>query len=342
MKRRAFYWQQGLSLVELMVGMVLGLFLVLGIGQVFVSNNNTFRTQEGMAKIQEGGRFAMQRISAAIRSAGFFGCSGVDEVNKFYVVADNPPDGLKSVTSDTPIIGEDDVSSGTTIDGKSLVVGSDTVTLRGSGMSGIAYTGVDLNPTQDIPIANGNISFLEADYVLISDCKVGTLFRVSKVNSGVIEHKAACDSGGTCNTSASLGKLYGGDATITHLYAHTFFVADSGRTNHQGDPVMSLYIQNHTGSTFELVEGVSQLQVLYGVDKNGDLQAEAYMDASEITAADNWDGVVSVQFSLLLDSVDDAVNTPTAYTFQGTSYTPTDRRLRKEFTALFTLRNRAL
>ncbi len=345
MNRQAIFWQQGFSLVELMVGMVLGLFLALGIGQVFVSNNNTFRTQEGMAKIQEGGRFAMQRISTAVRSAGFFGCAGMTgkAAIKPYVIASNAPTGLASITTDTPIFGTDNASS-MTIDSKAVVDGSDTLTLRGSGMSGIAYTGVDIVPSADVPLASGNDSFQEEDLVLITDCATADLFRATDATSVAVMHNTTCiTSGSTCNKSASLSKLYGGDAVVVHPYINTYFVAASGRTNYQGNPVMSLFLLDASGTAVELIEGVSDMQVLYGVDTNGDKVAERYMRADEITTANNWDQVVTVRISLLLDSIDDAVNTPATYTdLKGISQNPTDRLLRKEFTGLFTLRNRVL
>ncbi len=337
MKKLAIFRQHGFSLVELMVGMILGLFLVLGIGQVFVSNNNTFRTQEGMAKIQEGGRFAMQHISSAIRSAGFFGCAGLNSKIKYYVIADPAPDGLDAINLTTPVSGQNNVASGD-IGGKTLVVNSDTITLRGSGGSGMDYTGIEVAPGEDVPIANGNVTFKEEDYVLVTDCSVADLFRATSASLTSIKHDTTCDtSGDTCNKRATLSKLYGADAIVVQPYSKTFFVADSGRTNAQGNAVMSLYLKGTSGTVAELVEGVSMMQVLYGVDTNNDHVAERYMDTPT-----SWQDVVSVRVSLLMDSVDDAANAPVDYTFLGASYSSpvTDRRMKKEFTGLFTLRNR--
>ena len=339
MTTAAVYRQSGFSLVELMVGMILGLFLVLGIGQVFVSNNKTFHTQEGMAKIQEGGRFAMQHISSAVRSAGYFGCAGLNSKVVYHVIADPAPDGLNTITTDAPIEGQNDVSSGTTIGGKTLVTNSDTLTLRGAGAGGMDFTGAEVSPSDDVPIASGgNETFKEEDYVLITDCSVADLFRVTAATTTSIEHNTDCDtSGDTCNKSSNLSKLYGADAIVVRPFSTTFFVADSGRTNSQGNAVMSLYLTDTSGAVSELVEGVSMLQVTYGVDTNNDHVAERYMDIPT-----SWKDVVSVRVSLLLDSVDDAANAPADYTFQETTYTPasTDRRLRKEFTGMFTMRNR--
>ncbi|OEC38817.1 hypothetical protein A7D27_20585 [Pseudomonas sp. 1D4] len=63
--------QRGLSLVELMIGLTLGLILLLGIIQVFISSKQTFATNDAMAKLQENGRFALEFITQSARQAGY-------------------------------------------------------------------------------------------------------------------------------------------------------------------------------------------------------------------------------------------------------------------------------
>jgi type IV pilus assembly protein PilW len=63
--------QQGLSLVELMVALVLGLVLMTGVLQVFLSSRQTYSANEAMARMQENGRFALEFISRSARLAGY-------------------------------------------------------------------------------------------------------------------------------------------------------------------------------------------------------------------------------------------------------------------------------
>ncbi len=63
--------QHGFTLVELMVGMTIGLVLLLVIGSVFVSSRQVFREQEDNARVQEGGRFALEIIGRSIKQAGY-------------------------------------------------------------------------------------------------------------------------------------------------------------------------------------------------------------------------------------------------------------------------------
>ena len=51
--------QRGLTLVELMVAMLLGVFLIGGVMQIFISSKQTYRMQENLSRLQENGRFAL-------------------------------------------------------------------------------------------------------------------------------------------------------------------------------------------------------------------------------------------------------------------------------------------
>lgn len=66
--------QRGISLVELMVAMTLGLLLVLGVTQMLLGNKQSFLMQQQLASMQENARFILARMSRDIRQAGMFGC----------------------------------------------------------------------------------------------------------------------------------------------------------------------------------------------------------------------------------------------------------------------------
>ena len=65
--------QSGLTLIELMVSMVIGLFLVLGAVTVYNQGRQNYTANEGIARLQENLRFAMDVIEPDIRLAGFWG-----------------------------------------------------------------------------------------------------------------------------------------------------------------------------------------------------------------------------------------------------------------------------
>ena len=61
-------------MVELMVALLLGILLTGGTIQVFVSNRATYAFNEGFARLQENGRFALDTLSYHARLAGYLGC----------------------------------------------------------------------------------------------------------------------------------------------------------------------------------------------------------------------------------------------------------------------------
>lgn len=59
----------GFSLIELMIAMLIGLLLVIGITSLFTTTASVNRMENGLARLQENGRFALDRIAEDIRMA---------------------------------------------------------------------------------------------------------------------------------------------------------------------------------------------------------------------------------------------------------------------------------
>ena len=66
--------QAGVTLVELMVSLLLGLVITGGVVQIFVANRATYAFNEGLARVQENGRSAIDALNFNVRMAGFYGC----------------------------------------------------------------------------------------------------------------------------------------------------------------------------------------------------------------------------------------------------------------------------
>jgi len=64
--------QRGLTLVELMIAMAIGVLLLLGIGLLFSQNRQSYRQNEEIARIQEHARFAIEELSRDLAMTGFF------------------------------------------------------------------------------------------------------------------------------------------------------------------------------------------------------------------------------------------------------------------------------
>ncbi|MET1253541.1 PilW family protein [Aliikangiella maris] len=72
--------QSGFSVVELMVAGFLGLVLIGGVIQLFISSNQAYRTQDDLATIQEDGRLALMFLKQQIQMAGYISSLDVDPI----------------------------------------------------------------------------------------------------------------------------------------------------------------------------------------------------------------------------------------------------------------------
>jgi type IV pilus assembly protein PilW len=147
---------------------------------------------------------------------------------------------------------------------------------------------------------------------------------------------------------------YAAGSRLYQVQETTYCVADGAGIDESGNPIPSLRRAYGKGSANacetgdELVEGIQNMQILYGEDTdadsdgaNGDGTANRYVAID--TADLDVDKVVSVRLSLLARSLNNNLTTtPSPYTFNGVAATldPTDKYLRKVFTTTIALRNK--
>ncbi len=72
MKKKSY--QTGMTLIEIMIALLIGAFLLGGVLQIFINTKQTNIMQENISRLQENGRFAMEFLSRDIRMAGYWGC----------------------------------------------------------------------------------------------------------------------------------------------------------------------------------------------------------------------------------------------------------------------------
>ena len=63
--------ERGFSLVELMIVMMLGLFIIAAVSGVYVSSGRSTRFTEGLLSLQENGRFGAAALHRGLRLAGY-------------------------------------------------------------------------------------------------------------------------------------------------------------------------------------------------------------------------------------------------------------------------------
>lgn len=336
--------QRGLSLVEMMVAITIGLILIAGVGQIFVSSNQTYRVQNELARLQESGRFAMEFLSRDIRMADYWGCAkGLS-----HVVNNLNPAGTGY---NSAIHGFSGGLSGTDGGGSN----SDTIILRIANPTAFPVQSAGPQASANIQIAANN-PIVQGDILVITDCAGGDIFQVSNANpgaSGTLVH----NTGNTTNpgnynpsnpgcpgaNAHCLSHVYGSNAQIMQTQVISYFIqADAANNN-----TPTLYRQIGTTAADPLAEGVENIQILYGedTDEPKDYTANRYVAAG--TAGLDMEDVVSVRIAILVRTPNDNVNTTTdtnSYNLLGTSVTPNpvDRRLRRVFTSTIQIRNRGI
>ena len=65
--------QQGFSLIEIMIAITISLILMAGIGQIFLGSKTSYNLQDGMGRLQENARFALDILNRSISMTAFSG-----------------------------------------------------------------------------------------------------------------------------------------------------------------------------------------------------------------------------------------------------------------------------
>ncbi len=73
--------QSGMTLIEIMIALLIGAFLLGGVMQIFINSKQTYRMQENLSRLQENGRFAMDYLSKDVRMVGYWDCMMPSAVN---------------------------------------------------------------------------------------------------------------------------------------------------------------------------------------------------------------------------------------------------------------------
>jgi type IV pilus assembly protein PilW len=339
--------QRGLSLVELMVSITIGLILLAGVISIFLSSKVTYFANEKTSRLQENGRVALDQVVHDVRSAGYMGCARAVP----YTSTLNSPASLLWNYA-VPLQGFE--SDGAGAWAPAIAVGllnpapirdSDVLVTRAVQRDGRVLRVVsDLGALTSSPSVLDTTMVAPGMIMMITDCTASSVFQVTGFAAGApngsIEHATGGSAPG--NLTEDLGYLYMAGARVAPLQTVIYYVANDPVS---GEP--SLYRQTGAAQPADqLIEGVQALQLAYAEDTNGDRVADVYRAASAVT---NWDNVLSVSLSMLIRSVEQGSDVD-AKTYQlldatvgGRTLGPfNDRRMRMVFTTTIALRNRAL
>ena len=80
--------QRGLTLVEVMVAMTIGIILLLAMGSLLVNSTRVFKVSDDFARMQENGAYALNSIGSDLRMAGFYGATTTNDIQALTAVGE--------------------------------------------------------------------------------------------------------------------------------------------------------------------------------------------------------------------------------------------------------------
>ena len=231
------------------------------------------------------------------------------------------------------------------------------------------------NQTSSVLIPAG--LFLKGGIFAAADCEATNIFQLTEEAPGAagkgpfeLEHVAGSTftPGNDVDTlskiyTAGSGSCAASPADIFVFRARRYFVAsETGIVGEDNVPIPALYRQtfelnanSDADSTLpevfseRLIDGVENMQILYGEDTSGDRVADAYKRANDDTIV--WANVVSIKLAVLFSNVEQdfsgPLDTKNDYKLlDAADFDPTptadDHRRRKIVEATVSLRNRQL
>ena len=349
----------GFTLLELMISMSLGLFLVAGAGQMLMTSEHTYRFNRDLGWMQENAKYALSLMTKEIRMAGYWGCNSGQSASTFtntlntgtgdwylnFENAINGYDGDDAAFPNTvfPVADQPILALGAELPDSDVVIIS-----RGDGDSEVEVA------SHDTGIASfdvvGNHDHPEGKILSISNCAKTAIFQKtagatpSVVFSGNTETPGNCTEiirfPNVCSNAVIPGNpAYdfdsAGEAKLMAAMISAYYI----RTSDSGLPVLFKQTLDDSAALEEkqMAQGIENIQIRYGEDVNGDDVVDRYVSADQVT---DWGEIHVVKLYLLMRSLTEVTAEAQNFRFAGSDYTSTDKYFRQEFMSTTTIRNR--
>ena len=269
--------QRGVTLVELMVALVLGLVVSGAALALFMTNKQVYTASENLDRLQEASRTAFELMARDVREADGNPCNneitlvnGLKD-NATYAWWSNWGDGLHGYGGadafplDTPF--------GTAASDR--VAGTPAIELWTAEATDIRVTTPMGSMSDDLAVSDTTGSGIAAgDILVICDPVHGTIFQATGVDPDTIQHQA---SGTPGNIDATLPpNVYTENAVISRLHPVRWYIGYNGRSDSDGNKLTSLYRVTLTSGADatpdpdEILEGVTGMTLQYHVKGTAD------------------------------------------------------------------------
>ncbi len=279
----------GFSLVELLVAMVVGLVIISGAFSLHSTTRKTQAVNEMQMDMVADARFAIEMISYDLRHAGMWGGT-----NKSGLIGCKSSDASCSASS----AGE---GLPTTVAGDCITGTSWTYDLRTPVFATDDSVATKPYSTTCLPSSEGLVASADILEIRYADSNIPTALLANQayVRSNAINGKIFVGV-----TQPVIDAYDSASQTRNHeLQAYIYYI--SNHTDAAGDGIPSLrrvaLINGPALQNQNLVSGVSDLQVQFGIDVNNDQAIDRYVDPDAMAAAD-WSNVYAAKIWLLMRS----------------------------------------
>ncbi len=344
--------QKGFSIVELMVALLLGLFLVSGVTGMYISSKQTYRMTDNLSRLQESLRFSLDFMSRDIRMASYLPCRTTTNNTNAVV------NGSANWFLDYFARGIHGYEGGVdVIPVASSVPNTDAIVILKASTFASSLNFHDASGnTFELNSSFSDQDFERGRIGVVCDPRQASIFQISDADSGLKTVSYGDNTNIVPGNSTTTIGTYGEDALIASYKPEIYYIRQSSQNANINSLWRSYLVADGpiAGTNTaqmdaeELLEGVESMQILYGIDITApnDQVVDRYVTANNVA---DWQSVIAVRLGLLMASGEQvtAVADTNSYNVAGTiitdSSTPAhgaDSRLRYVANTTINLRNR--
>ena len=241
------YRQTGLTLIELLVAMVIGIFLVLGTLTVYVQSRSSYRVSDAQARLQENLRFAIDVMEPDIRLARFWGRHNQPALVQI-------PAGLA-------------VNCG---------LGNATALVTALNQQ-VNAVDESIGYAAGIPCPAPNGARADSDALIVRHASA----QVTPPTAGRLQVRTDLGASQLFNNGINPGGF--GPLAETHDMVVNIYYVSNGSDLNPAVPSLRRWTLDNNGNLIdeEMIAGVENLQVQFGIDENGLGSVTRYVDGND-------------------------------------------------------------
>jgi type IV pilus assembly protein PilW len=297
-----------------MVAMILGLIVIAGVTSVFLAGQQSFRTNNALADVQDSSRIAFELMARDIREAGLTGCNSAnDRVTN--VFEDGPGNGGSSAwwaDWSNMLHGYQDASTDPALKSVAgVVAGSNSLELISAANPPVAIKDQVANSNFDLYAATTDLD--DGDLVMVCSPSQATIMQVGyKAGSTDVSYDVGSKlSPGNCSTNLGyavgpcpigVDTAYPPNSLISKVSAVDWYL---GTNKEGGTSLYRVSLQNSGGTPTpvaqEMVRNVTGMTITY-LDPSNSALSSGFNNATKVDAAGGWLGVTAVNVTLTVES----------------------------------------